>query len=228
MTKSVHKKSPLPAILFIFFLFFLGLFTFLVYHVLVRKYIDMDDAVATYLTLHYNEGIGNLMKLFTVLGSAVFLVISYTFIFCFYTFYRKNLALALRILTTGFCGYVLMTVLKLIFHRTRPLHPLIHALNTFSFPSGHTTTSIIFFGIVIYLICNEKITLTTKIYWSSFLIILGLLVGLSRVYLREHFFTDVLAGICVAYFDLYLTLLLLERFQPINKSNPNFMARNDK
>lgn len=217
-----RNKSLLPAVLFLFFVLFTSLFAFLVVHVLVRKNIDMDEAMATYLTLHYNEGIGSLMKLFTILGSAVFLVIAYTIMFVFYAFYRKNMTLALRILGTGACGYILMTVLKLIFHRTRPLHPLIHALNTFSFPSGHTTTSIVFFGIVIYLLCKERISLSSKVSWSTFLIILGLLVGLSRVYLREHFLTDVLAGICVAYFNLYVTLYLFEKYQPIKKIQSKF------
>lgn len=217
MYTATGKRSPLPAILLTLFVFFTALFGYLVYHVLVMKNIDMDDAVATYLTLHYNEGIGNLMKLFTILGSAAFLIVCYILICGFYTFFRKNYQIAIRILITGFCGYALMTILKVIFHRTRPLHPLIHALNTFSFPSGHTTTSIVFFGILIYLICKERIQLSTKVAWSTGLIILGLLVGLSRVYLREHFFTDVLAGICVAYIDLYLTLLILETFQPIKR-----------
>lgn len=219
-----NKKSGLPAILLILFLGFCSLFIFLVYHVLVNKNIDMDDAVATYLTLHYNEGVGGIMKFFTILGSAIFLVVAYVIIFCFYTFYRKNLQLALRIVAVGFSGYVIMTLLKLLFHRTRPLHPLIHALNTFSFPSGHTTTSIIFFGIIIYLLCKERILLRYKILWSAFLIILGLLVGLSRVYLREHFFTDVVAGICVAYFVLYITIKLLEKFQPIRKNDVNMVG----
>ena len=215
MYTSTGKKSALPAILFAFFIFFACLFGFLVYYVLVLKNIDLDDTVATYLTLHYNDGIGSLMKIFTGLGSAGFLVVCYVVICSFYAFYRKNYQIVVRILVTGVCGYVLMTVLKLVFHRSRPLHPLINALNTFSFPSGHTTTSIIFFGILIYLICKERIQLSTKVIWSAFLIVLGLLVGLSRVYLREHFFTDVLAGISIAYINLYLTLILMEKVQPI-------------
>ena len=222
MDTKDQNNSRLPAVLFLFFIFFISLFAFLVVHVLVKKNIDMDETMATFLTLHYNDGIGSLMKLFTVLGSAVFLVIAYAVLFIFYAFYRKNLTLALRILATGVCGYILMTVLKLLFHRTRPLHPLIHALNTFSFPSGHTTTSIVFFGIVIYLLWKERMTFRSKAAWSTFLIILGLLVGLSRVYLREHFLTDVLAGICVAYFNLYVTLILFEKFQPIKKIQTKF------
>ena len=54
MYTATGKKSALPAILFTFFIFFSCLFAFLVYYVLVLKNIDLDDTVATYLTLHYN------------------------------------------------------------------------------------------------------------------------------------------------------------------------------
>lgn len=55
-----------------------------------------------------------------------------------------------------------------------------------SFPSGHTMTA---FALVLFvaIIVNRKA-------WSIPLLILGVLIGVSRVYLLQHFLMDIVAG----------------------------------
>ena len=55
-----------------------------------------------------------------------------------------------------------------------------------SFPSGHTAGAFGFFCMLSFLIKDKR--------WSILFFILALLVGVSRVYLLEHFFRDVYAG----------------------------------
>ncbi|QKX03400.1 phosphatase PAP2 family protein [Aquimarina sp. TRL1] len=57
-----------------------------------------------------------------------------------------------------------------------------------SFPSGHTTC--IFFIVSFLSVLIKK----RMISWGLFVI--GLLVGISRIYLVQHFFVDVYFGIC--------------------------------
>ena len=55
-----------------------------------------------------------------------------------------------------------------------------------SFPSGHTAGAFGFFCMLSFLLKDKR--------WSILFFILALLVGISRVYLLEHFFSDVYAG----------------------------------
>ncbi|MES2621611.1 MAG: phosphatase PAP2 family protein [Bacteroidota bacterium] len=55
-----------------------------------------------------------------------------------------------------------------------------------SFPSGHTATAFALF-FMLNIITKDK-------RWSAFLFFVALLVGVSRVYLLQHFFRDVYVG----------------------------------
>ena len=82
------------------------------------------------------------------------------------------------------------------------LYPGIH-LNTvdgvkmlynYSFPSGHSSVSMAFYGFLIYLICTEFKNKKYKYLLISVLSIVILFIGLSRIYLGVHYLSDVLAG----------------------------------
>lgn len=63
-----------------------------------------------------------------------------------------------------------------------------HANN--SFPSGHTTSAFAVFLFFAFISTNKKLGI---IY-----LLIALLIGLSRIYLLQHFFQDVIAGSIVA------------------------------
>jgi len=74
-----------------------------------------------------------------------------------------------------------------------------------SFPSGHTSTAF------------TTALLLAFIVWRKFAIyvfpLIAFLVGYSRVYLAQHFVTDVLAGSVIGIISSYLSLLIYEHFQ---------------
>jgi membrane-associated phospholipid phosphatase len=79
-----------------------------------------------------------------------------------------------------------------------------------SFPSGHTTSAFILFGLLALLFAR-------KWYWNAALFLLALLIGISRIYLVQHFFKDVYTG---AITGVLLSVLIYEinnRF-PYNES----------
>jgi len=79
-----------------------------------------------------------------------------------------------------------------------------------SFPSGHTTTAFTMALIMAYMI-NKKA-------WSVILPLLALLAAYSRVYLSQHFPTDILAGMCIGIVSAILSLLIYRKFvRDINK-----------
>lgn len=73
-----------------------------------------------------------------------------------------------------------------------------------SFPSGHSTTAFAMALIMAHML-NKKA-------WSIILPLFAALAAYSRVYLGQHFPTDVLAGMCIGILSAVLSLLIYRRF----------------
>lgn len=84
--------------------------------------------------------------------------------------------------------------------------PSLHA--GYSFPSGHTTITMCFYGIIIYLILKYA----RNVFWRNFLAIffgfMIFMVALSRLWLGVHFLTDVIAGIFLGFIFVNLYIIL--------------------
>jgi len=134
-------------------------------------------------------------------------------IYCF--FYRRKYFIAVV------AGIVISTLIAQVLKRVvypdelRPISYLseifpIHIIDgvtmrkAHSFPSGHTTTAFAMALIIAYII-NRK-------FWSILLPLLALLAGYSRVYLAQHFPTDIFAGMCIGMVSSILSLLLYRKF----------------
>ena len=81
----------------------------------------------------------------------------------------------------------------------------------FAFPSGHVFTSVVFFGVVIYLLWTREVT---RVWRLSGTIVCGLLIvgiALSRMYLRFHWLTDVLGGLAGGAAYLLIALAIADR-----------------
>lgn len=78
-----------------------------------------------------------------------------------------------------------------------------------SFPSGHTMNSAGVYGSVVYFYHEKK-----HILLDVLLIFITFLVGISRIYLGVHFFTDVFFGILYAF----ILIMVLSRIQTLFKN----------
>ena len=88
-------------------------------------------------------------------------------------------------------------LIKVIVHRPRPGIDLVHVvdlLNSYSFPSGHVFVYTAFFGFLLFLAYT---LLKPSLARTCLLVVLGslvALVGLSRIYLGDHWASDVAAA----------------------------------
>jgi membrane-associated phospholipid phosphatase len=73
-----------------------------------------------------------------------------------------------------------------------------------SFPSGHTATAFTLALLTGYI--------SVHVIWAFALPVAALLVAYSRVYLAQHFVTDVLAGVCVGIISGLASILLYKEY----------------
>ena len=156
---------------------------------------------------NYNEIADQFFKYFTYYGDG--LMWAPLGIYCF--FYRRKYFIAVV------AGVLISTILAQFLKRVvypdelRPISYLseifpVHIVDgvtmrrTHSFPSGHTTTAFTMALMTAYLI-NRKA-------WSIILPLLATLAGYSRVYLAQHFPTDIFAGMCIGVVSAILSLLV--------------------
>ncbi len=87
------------------------------------------------------------------------------------------------------------TALKKITRRSRPetLYVQNMRIVSYSFPSGHSFGSAVFYGLLAYLTSSSALS-PWNLLVPIFLTLLIGLIGLSRVYLQAHFPSDVVVG----------------------------------
>jgi undecaprenyl-diphosphatase len=101
---------------------------------------------------------------------------------------------ALFMTATSGGSLLLNGLMKVFFQRPRPQLPWASVLPDYSFPSGHTMNSVAFYVALAVIIWSIRGRRSGLIALTLALILSGL-IGLSRIYLGYHYFTDVLGGV---------------------------------
>lgn len=137
-----------------------------------------------------------IFTIITRLGDPL-IVLPLTILVSVVLWWKRQIGTGLWVLGLQFVGYALVIIAKYSVLRVRPSYKLIPA-NGYSFPSGHTFATTIFIFTLLMLILPKL-----QIHWQKWLLIfLGfcwiIAVMTSRVYLRNHFSSDVCAGFLLA------------------------------
>jgi membrane-associated phospholipid phosphatase len=101
----------------------------------------------------------------------------------------------LTMLVGGVGGAGLIIGLKRMFHRPRPEEIFAHL--GYSFPSGHSFFALVVYGMLAYWLMRDAPPRYRRWGWVLATTVI-LLVGFSRVFLGEHYPSDVAAGYAVA------------------------------
>lgn len=173
-------------------------------------------AINTSLFNFINHGLKNpvfdaIMPAITELGSFVFVTIFLIIVFLIAKFKNKeeikNIIL-ICIISVLFVGLITV-IIKYIVNEPRPfmelsnVHLLVVEDDLRSFPSGHTATV---FSLITCLILNIKGYVKHYKAVSCLLILYGIIIGFSRIYVGVHYPIDVIfgaaIGICGSIFIL--------------------------
>lgn len=108
-------------------------------------------------------------------------------------------------------GKLVEAVLKHTFHRHRPIGAL-HYLHTasYSYPSGHSMGSMIGYGMLAYLVLLQVRQPVWRGAVTAAAALIILAVGLSRLVLAVHFFTDVIGGYAAGAVWLAMSIAAVE------------------
>ena len=149
----------------------------------------MELSFLNFLQSLHHPLIDALMVFFTKLGNGAMVWLMFA---GYFYFYKKDKKMATQILV-GLLMTVLIGafILKPIFMRARPFNflenitLLIKAPIDYSFPSGHTATSVV---------CSYLISCRYK-KLRIVVIPLAVLIAFSRMYIGVHYPTDILGGV---------------------------------
>jgi undecaprenyl-diphosphatase len=179
----------------------------------MRKYKYIDLAIFDRIKPSVS-GFNNQFFLFiTFLGKHQFLIPANLLLIFYFLLVKKQSWFSIRILTIALSSLVLMLLLKSLFQRKRPLSPLLEAVKGLSFPSGHAIMAVTFYGLLIYIMRHIITEPWLNNLTTAFLVVLIILIGYSRVYLRVHYTSDVLAGFIIGFLWLTISLVILSRLQ---------------
>lgn len=194
-------------------LIFIFVFTFLADKVVDDEPIALDSYIFQKISLLDSPLLTKMMVMLTFFGSKHFLVPAYIVLVLYFFFIKKDIILAITIGVIRISSKFLILVSKSIFRRLRPDDPLTTPAGGFSFPSGHAVSSFTFFGLLIYLTWNTNLKKIWKILISVGLFFCASTISLSRVYLRFHYATDILAGICLSIILLMVILGIMRKLK---------------
>ena len=209
-------KHPLYAALNALMSFgFAGILTYLLVSAYGMGPTPIDLAVLEFMVSIRNDFLNAVVAAITHCGDTVTIVALCAILVILPTRKKYGFPLTLAALT----GLAIYKPMKHLFLRARP-DVMYHIVEQggYSFPSGHTTSSIIVYGLLLYLIrkhCkNEKL----KNILSVVCILLACLIPPSRLYVGVHWATDVLCGIFIAFGVVTLAIAILERIYKKNES----------
>jgi len=118
---------------------------------------------------------------------------------------------------TIFGSYVFFFFGKIALHRQRPVGVGVYEEVFFSFPSGHATIAVAFYGFIAYFLIRQIGTWRSRLNLSFAAIMLIAAIGFSRLYLGVHFLSDVLGGYLLGLLWLIIGICMTELL-PVGKT----------
>jgi undecaprenyl-diphosphatase len=215
--KRIWKEITLLSVEFmiIIILFIASAFVFarVVNTIFIEKKEDFDHRVFEWVSPYINDTNTAIMLFFTNLGKHTFLIPANLLLAAYFLFIRKHKWYSIRVSSIAISSLCLMFLLKLSFSRPRPALPVLTEVSGLSFPSGHALMSFAFYGLLIYITWYGVKNKLLRWVLIILLLLLIHIIGFSRIYLRVHYASDVMAGLSVGFIWLVLSLWVIRQLE---------------
>lgn len=181
----------------------------------------LDRLATPFVHRFASPGLDAVVNLITTLGSDLVvgpLLVVLVFGLAWRRRYREGLFMVVAL--GG--SLALNGLMKNFFARPRPPLAWAHVLPDYSFPSGHSMNSLVFYLAVALLVWELRGRLA-GIGATAVALLLVLFIGISRIYLGYHYFTDVVGGFMAGLLWLFVVVAAFageRRFRPRRSSPP--------
>lgn len=202
--------------LLLFLTVFLLLYSALAFAVHTSESIFLDIYTYELLYTQRTHWLTTIMIGVTHLGdntTAIIAIATVTVLLLLRKYYSDICFFLVTMALSGTLNYILKTISA----RERPEEPWIINETFFSFPSSHTMNATVFFCIVCYFVFKHTKSVLKRALTVFTCTFMTLLMGVSRIYLDVHFFTDVIAG-WSAGLAVFITVLFFKHHITMTKS----------
>jgi len=171
-----------------------------------------DTAVLAALVPFQTEGLADAFIAITELGSTT-VIGGLALATAIYLLSRQRYALLTGLIIALGGSTAAVVLLKEAIDRARPpFEYAVYIETSSSFPSGHATLSLAFYGFLAFLAWEARTSRTRSIALALTALIIPL-VGFSRLFLGVHYPSDVAAGYLVGSMFLAIAILTVRRFR---------------
>jgi undecaprenyl-diphosphatase len=166
--------------------------------ILTNNISSFDNYIYKIISNMRCDFLDSFMKLITSIGNTIPVLIILLIIMINLNYKNRTILGTSMIITL-----IINQLIKYSIRRPRPpIEERLISQGGYSFPSGHSMMSMCLYGVIIYLVSQNIKDKKIRHLVISILVLLVLLIGLSRIYLRVHYPSDVLAGFLLTIFIL--------------------------
>lgn len=219
MFKNKSKWLSKKYTIFLIIIFLVG---FLLFYL---AYTGMKDStgigyynkiILSWLSTHRNPFINEIMQIATTTASPTFFVIAVSIIAFTWSYKKREIWRPLILSLAVIISALTSSLFKVIFKNSRPINTdMVPPFELgYSFPSGHTLSTIVFLLVIGYLFYSRYKN-SDKFFWLFCWVIstiLGtLIIALSRLYLGYHWFTDIIASIGLGLI-IFAIIIIIDKY----------------
>ncbi|MCA1022361.1 phosphatase PAP2 family protein [Halobacillus litoralis] len=215
--RGIHPSEPSKAsvvtVVIGFFLMGAAFYGFieLAEDVMEDEKFAVDQAVSNLTAALSTPGLDQFMGTVTELGSVWWITVGSAVTLVYLAFFSKTSRWLWVFFLVNMIGISALTKgLKLLFERQRPEVLEQYDGVGYSFPSGHSSGAMAFYGFLIYLVVISPLHKKWKWAINSLLTALIILIAASRTFIGVHYFTDIAAGIALGLGWLLICIASLE------------------
>lgn len=207
--KNVIKDNKVS-----FFVFSTSLFLIIMLSSLVIIYDELviDKMVYSFLVTNFSCDVIDIFMInITKLGNTEFVMLftSIMFLVMLIALDKKTISLSFVFSVMGIA--FINQLLKFTVKRIRPNVNRLIEIGGYSFPSGHAMVSTVLYGLLSYIAYKFIKTKCLRNFIIFVNVLLILLIGISRIYLGVHYFSDIMVGWLVSVLFLIIVINYLEK-----------------
>jgi len=150
-----------------------------------------------------------------IFDTTVLIVLSFALAILLIAFHYRRYGLLLLGTTAG--DALLVTFFKTIIMSPRPLNGIIVETG-YSFPSGHTTSCVVFFGVLTYFAWKQWSSTKIKALTGGLYLSVTAVVAFDRIYLNVHWFSDIIGSVFLGAFWLTFSIFLFKKMLSSRRS----------